>query len=372
MRPQLNPGARDLAQGGLYLLKRLISLFLTVLAAVYLTVLVANMGGKLDEIRLVQIRATIAEQLRQDEGFKNLPAEARQQRLEQQAQHEVDRLGLDRPFVLRSIEYTRQALVLDLGRAEALASDKGSRNVADILAERLGPTLLLFGTSSVVVFIASLWIALWLSRRYGSHWDRLFTILAPTSATPSWLVGIVLIVLFAFAVPVAPSGGMVTIPPPPAWTMAYALSLASHIVLPALAIVLSSLFLSVYAWRTLFLLNADSEPVELARAMGLPERLIERQYVLRPALPPVLTNFALMLSSMWMGSILLEQVFEWPGIGSLLFQAMGQHDTPVIIAAVVIYANFQSITLFVLEVAYALLDPRIRLSGSVTTGGARA
>jgi peptide/nickel transport system permease protein len=92
-----------------------------------------------------------------------------------------------------------------------------------------------------------------------------------------------------------------------------------------------------------------------------PSAAIERRYILRPALPPILTNFALSLIGLWTGSIILEIVFDWPGIGRLLFHAIGLYDTPVIIASVVIYAYLLAITVFVLDIVYALVDPRVRI-----------
>lgn len=353
---------RDLRRIALFTVRRLVGLFVTVVVGVYLTIVIANMGGKVDELRIVQIRSQIAEAVRADRSFLDLPAEERNALIESRVRLEIERLRLDRPFIERSFDYLYQALRLDLGRAEQMHSDAGSRHVYDIIVERLPATLLLFGTANLLIFFSSLLIALRLSRRYGSALDRVVIGLAPTSAAPGWFYGIFLILAFAFVVPLFPAGGMVDAPPPEGG-LAYAVNLLEHMVLPVAAMFLSSIFVAIYSWRTFFLIHSSEDYVEMARAKGLPPGAIERRYVLRPTLPPIVTSFALMLIGLWGGAIILERVFNWPGLGTLLFAAIGQRDTPVIIASVVIFAYLLALTVFVLDVVYAMLDPRVKLEG---------
>jgi peptide/nickel transport system permease protein len=241
-----------------------------------------------------------------------------------------------------------------------MSSDSGSRQVRLILLERLPSTLLLFVTTYLLLFFISLFTGLFLSRRYGSFLDRATIALAPTSAAPAWFYGIFLILIFAAWLRILPFGGMVSAPPPDG-TLQYAADLLRHMVLPVAAILIGAVFLSIYSSRTFFLIYANEDYVEMAKAKGLPSAAIERRYILRPALPPILTNFALSLIGLWTGSIILEIVFDWPGIGRLLFHAIGLYDTPVIIASVVIYAYLLAITVFVLDIVYALVDPRVRI-----------
>lgn len=351
---------RDLRRLTLFTGKRLLALFLTVLVGVYLTILIANMGGQVDELRMVQIQSTVAEQVRADPAFFDLSPQERNALIERQVQLDVERLRLDQPFIVRSVDYLQQAIRLDLGRAEHMHSDRGAREVYWIIVERLPATLLLFGTANLLVFFASVFIALGLSRRYGSALDRTVIALAPSSAAPGWFYGIFLILIFAFLIPILPAGGMVDVPPPEG-TLAYAASLLRHMLLPLTAMFISTIFISIYSWRTFFLIHSSEDYVEMARAKGLPSRLIERRYVLRPTLSPIITSFALMLIGLWSGAIILEQVFNWPGLGTLLFQAIGHRDTPVIIGTVVIFAYLLAITVFLLDILYALLDPRVRV-----------
>jgi peptide/nickel transport system permease protein len=353
---------RDLSRLLFFALKRLAGLLLTVVTGVYLTIIIANMGGKVDELRLVQIRTQLAEQVRANPSFFDLTVAQRNELIESQVALEISRRRLDQPFIYRSLDYLSQAMRLDLGRAEEMHSDSGARAVSAIILERLPATLLLFGTANLLVFFVSILVALKLSREYGSALDKVVVALAPTSAAPAWFYGIFLILLFAFVKPVLPSGGLVDIPPPEN-RIDYLLSVLRHMILPVSAMFLSSIFVSIYSWRTFFLIHSSEDHVEMARAKGLPARLIERRYILRPAFAPILTSFALMLISLWSGAIILEQVFNWPGLGSLLFQAIGHRDTPVIIGSVVIFAYLLAATVLILDLLYAVLDPRIRIGG---------
>jgi peptide/nickel transport system permease protein len=345
-----------------YMVVRAVSLFLTVVIGVYLSILIANMGGYVDQIRKAQIREQVGATALADRSLRLLPPAEIRRIIDQRIELEEKRLGLDRPFILRSFTYLSDALTLSLGRAERLTSDKGSRQVRDVILERLPATLLLFGTADLIIFFVAIFAALFLSRRYGSFLDKLVIALAPTSAAPAWFYGIFLILIFASVLRVLPFGGMVDVPPPES-ALAYALSVLKHLVLPVTAMLIGSLFIAIYNWRTFFLIYSSEDYVEVAKAKGLPSGAIERRYILRPTLPPILTSFAFTLISLWSGAIILETVFSWPGLGRLIFQAVGQFDTPVIIGSVVIYAYLLALTVFLLDIVYALVDPRVKLGG---------
>jgi peptide/nickel transport system permease protein len=244
-----------------------------------------------------------------------------------------------------------------------MTSDSGSNQVRLILVERLPHTLLLWGVADLLVFFVSVFLALALSRRYGSLVDRLSVALAPVSTPPIWFYGILLILLFASALRVLPYGGFVDAPPPPT-TLGYALSVAKHMVLPVLSVFIALIFSSLYSWRTFFLIYSSEDYVEMAKAKGLSSRAIERRYILRPTLPPIVTSFSMMMISLWMGGIVTETVFAWPGLGRLLYDAIQHVDTPVIVGSNVIYGYLLAITVLLLDFAYAALDPRVRLGGT--------
>ncbi len=343
-----------------YTLLKLIALFFTVAAGVYITIIVANMGGEVDKMRLATIRETVALAATADPAFRTFNSEERLAYINTRVELEVKRFGLDRPFIVRSFEYLKDALTLNLGYAQALTSDSGSRFVRNILLERLPSTLLLFGTANLILFFLALFAGLSLSRRYGSFTDKAVLALAPTSAAPAWFYGLFLILIFAALLKLLPFGGMVAAPPPED-PLDYLLSLLRHMILPLAAWLLSSFFLTAYNWRTFFLIYSSEDYVEMAKAKGLPDGMIERRYILRPTLPNIITQFALLLITLWTGAIIFETVFNWPGIGQLYFRAIGAFDTPVIVANVVLYAYLLALTVFLLDFVYALVDPRVRV-----------
>ena len=343
-----------------YTIIRMFVLFITVVIGVYLTILIANMGGYVDQIRRAQIREEIGQLVLADQQLRQLPAGERNQHIEEMVNIREKQLGLDRPFLVRSFGYLSDALTLNLGRAERMASDSGSKTVRLILLERLPPTLLLFASSNLILFVLSLFAALYLSRSYGSMLDKLTITLAPTSSAPAWFYGLFLILIFAAIFQILPFGGMVAAPPPEE-PLQYLLSLLRHLALPVSAILLSNMFLGAYTWRTFFLIYSSEDYVEIARAKGLNSKAIERRYILRPTLPFIITSFALTLIQLWLGAIILETVFNWPGLGRALFQAIGLYDTPVIVGSTVIYAYLLAITVFLLDFIYALVDPRVKI-----------
>jgi peptide/nickel transport system permease protein len=341
---------------------RLVFLFITVVIGVYLTILIANMGGYVDEIRKGAIREAVGLQVLQDPAFRQLPQEEKDKLIADRIRVQEHRQGLDRPFVLRSFAYLSNALRLDLGRAENMSSDSGSRQVRLILLERLPATLVMWGLSNLILFFLSLLLALALSRRYGSFLDRAIIALTPTSSAPAWFYGLFLILIFAAVFQILPFGGIVDAPPPDN-PLLYALSVLKHLILPASAILISSVFLNAYNWRTFFLIYSSEDYVEMAKAKGLSSREIERRYVLRPTLPTIVTGFALLLITLWQGAIILETVFNWPGIGRAYYTAIGLFDTPVIVGNAVIFAYLLALTVFLLDFLYVVVDPRVKIGG---------
>jgi len=343
-----------------YVFYRGTALFVTVVIGVYLTVLIANMGGYLDTIRIAQIREQVGAAVLGDPALQTLPPSELRARIDERVAIEMRTLRLDQPFFVRSINYLVDALTLNLGRAEFISSNSGSRQVRLILLERMPATLLLSATANLSLFFIAVFGALVLSRRYGSFLDRLVIAMAPSSSVPAWFYGIFLILIFASLLHILPFGGMVDAPPPES-IPDYVASLLKHMVLPVCAMFLHSVFVGIYQWRTFFLIYSSEDYVDMAKAKGLSARTIERRYILRPTLPPIVTSFAFTLIYLWQGAIILETVFAWPGLGRLLYQAISSFDVPVIVGNVVIIAYLLVISVFLLDIIYALLDPRVKV-----------
>jgi len=146
-------------------------------------------------------------------------------------------------------------------------------------------------------------------------------------------------------------------------------------VIPVTAILLSLFLQCIYAWRTFFLLFAEEDYVELARAKGLSNRIVERKYILRPTMPYILTNFAILLVSFWQMTIALEKIINWPGIGRLYILTLPNFFgesfypgiMPITLGIVVLFAYLLGVTVFLLDIVYALVDPRVRIGSEGQT-----
>jgi peptide/nickel transport system permease protein len=345
-----------------YVVVRLLTLFVTVIISIYLTIMIANMGGFVDQIMRGEIRERITGSIANNTTFQKMDPNVRRQLIADRIAAEEERVGLNVPIAIRNFRYLSNALTLRLGRAINMTSDSGSKQVRLILLERLPATLLLMGISQLFLFFSSVFLALNLSRRYGNFWDKLVIALSPTSAVPPWFYGIFLILIFAALFKVLPFGGMVD-SPPPSNPIDYSLSVLKHLILPAVSLILSSIFLSIYNYRTFFLIYSSEDYVEMAKAKGLPSRDVEQRYILRPTLPNIITNFALLIITLWAGALFTETVFLWPGLGRTLYQAIGLYDIPIIVGSTIIYAYLLAITVFLLDFIYALVDPRVKVGG---------
>ena len=341
---------------------RIITLGITVIIGIYLTILIANMGGYVDEIRRAQIREDVGARVAGNPTMRNLPAEVKRQKIAEMVAIEEKRYGMDQPFITRSARYLGNAIQLNLGYALKMNSNSGSKLVRNILLERLPPTLLLFATADIILFFISLFFALALSRQYGSFFDKVLITLTPLSSAPGWFYGIFLILIFASMLKILPFGGMVDAPPPKT-PFLYFLSLMKHMILPVLSLAISKIFIQVFSWRTFFLIYSSEDYVDMAKAKGLTSRDIERRYILRPTLPTIITSFALLIIGIWTGGPILETIFNWPGLGRTFYQAIGQFDTPVIIGEAVIFSYLLAATVFLLDIIYAIVDPRVKIGG---------
>ncbi|HET9909366.1 MAG TPA: ABC transporter permease [Anaerolineales bacterium] len=346
-----------------YVVVRLLTLFVTVVIGIYLTIVIANMGGFVDTIMKGEIRERVTNSVIASPAAQQMDPDVRTKLIQDRIAAEEERLGLNVPTAIRNFRFLSNALTLQLGRAFNMTSDSGSKTVRLIILERLPATLLLMGISQLFLFFSSIFLALNLSRRYGNIWDKIVVALSPTSAVPPWFYGIFLILIFASLLRVLPFGGMVD-SPPPSNTFDYSLSLAKHLILPSLALILSAFFLSIYTYRTFFLIYSSEDYVEMAKAKGLPARDVEQKYILRPTLPNIITNFALLIISLWNGAIITETIFLWPGLGRTLFQAVGLYDIPIIVGSTIINAYLLAFTVFLLDFIYALVDPRVKIGGN--------
>ena len=349
---------------GKFSVRRITTLFITVVVGLYITILIANMGGYVDQI----FEGMIAEQM-MAYGFgkaaREIPEEEREARLAEIQWQLEESMGLHTPFFTRTIRWLVYGLTLNFGESYLYYFFGGVMRGADqtvrgMIFQHLPYTLTLIGASNILLFITSVSTALVLSRKYGSWMDRISAALASLSSAPSWIFGIILILVLAGKLMILPFPKVIDLQFAD-FSPRYIRLLLSQMIMPVLAIFFSIFFQGVYAWRTFFLIYSQEDYVEMARAMGLPARKIERQYILKPTFPYVITNFAMLMITVWESSIALEVLFYWPGIGPLFLNAANAYRTSIIVGIVVIFAYLLAITVFTLDLIYAVIDPRVRL-----------
>jgi peptide/nickel transport system permease protein len=266
------------------------------------------------------------------------------------------KFGLDRPLPVQLLAYVRAVLTLDLGH-----SFRHDRPVAELIADRIGATLLL--TMSALVGSVGLGIALGLLAASGLNtWrDNLISVFALVSyATPLFWLGLMLIVVFSVRLGWLPTSGMETIGAfHRGW--ARAVDVARHLVLPATT--LSLFFLALYArlMRASVLEQAGMDYVRTARAKGLGERRVTFRHVLKNALLPVVTMAGVQTGGLLGGSIIVETVFGWPGLGLLAFQSLFARDLNLLLGIFFVCACAVVAVNLVVDLVYTLLDPRIEV-----------
>lgn len=354
-------------------LKRGFSIAFTIILGVFLTILIVNQTGQVDNSVLETVKHEV-NQLSYTGYFDGLSIEERFVAKDAEVERRADLIGLNLPYLTRNLKWTARFLTLNWGealfprRVSQHLMQLESNTIKDIILAALPNTLLLMGVSYLVIFLIGIPLALFLSRHNATFIDRFFTFLSPLSSIPSWVIGILLMLVIAVQFKLLPIDGMYdTIPP--STNIGYIEVVARHMILPVLSIVISLFFQLVYSWRTYFLLFSEEDYVELALAKGLPNRILQKKYILRPGIPYVVTSFALTFVSFWQTTTALEVVFQWPGIGYTYIkalphffgEAMFPGDLLVAVAIVVVFAYLLGLLVFLLDIIYALVDPRIRI-----------
>jgi peptide/nickel transport system permease protein len=267
-----------------------------------------------------------------------------------------DLYDLDRPLLAQLASFVRGLLHGDLG-----TSIEYARPVTGLLIERLPATLLLGGTVLLLNFTVGLWLGVRQAVRKDSAEDRwLSTLSLAGYATPSFWLGLVLAWLVGVKWRLLPPAGMRN-PLLEGGALAAAVDVARHLILPAITLSVVSIAGTMRYQRSAMLEVLRLPYILTARAKGLTDRQV-LWHGWRNALFPVLTLFGLWLPVLVTGSVFVESVFAWPGLGSLAAAAVGNRDYPLLMGAAMLVAGIVVLASFLTDLAYALLDPRVRLS----------
>lgn len=295
-----------------------------------------------------------------DSKIKFQNAEAQRAYLEEQIKLRIENLGLDEPWYSpkRFLNTIFKVMMLDLGRSYFLTSDNGSQEVPDIIAEKVPRTLLLFTSATVITFVSGIYIGPYLAERYGKTVDKANVFVSMFSySLPTFWVGMIMIYLFAFIVPIFPA---ISTPSSSPSDPFYIVDLLYHMALPLITLVILSIAVQSYFVR-LFVVNIlDEDFIKAKRAIGVPKKKILYSHALRNAAPPLLNSIIIGLASSFGGALLVETVFDWPGIGRLFYQAITVFDTPIIIGLVYVSTLIYIAAVFLTDLAYSLFDPRVK------------
>lgn len=263
--------------------------------------------------------------------------------------------GLDKPLPVQLGVYLSRVVQLDLGYSYFF-----NLPVSGLIAERVPATLLLVVCSVVWAFLAGTALGVLAARKPNGWLSQTITVLSMVGfAAPVFWSGMMLVILFAAVIPIFPISDMRSVDASGGgWRDV--LDVAHHLVLPS--VTLGLVYLAQYSRlaRASMLEVLGSDFVRTARAKGLAEHVVLYKHALRNAVLPVITVLGLQFGNVMAGAILVETVFNWPGLGRLAYEAVLRRDYPTVLGVLL----FSSVVVLVMnqltDLAYRLVDPRIK------------
>ena len=262
-----------------------------------------------------------------------------------------DSLGLNDPWLGRYLTWLSRAIQGDLGYPLT-----GGYTVMELLQQRIGPTLLLMATAFAVSLLAGVPMGIVMALKQYSWIDYLVTVLAFAQLSiPSFFLALGAMYVFSLKLDIFPTSGLQTIGEPfSLWDRIH------HLIMPSF--ILAAYFAGVWAryTRSSMLETMHLEFVTTARAKGLRERVVVIRHALRNALLPMITVASLSLGQLLGGSIIIETIFQWPGLGMLGWQATLNREYPILMGIILIASTMVLASNLLADILYAVADPRIR------------
>ena len=269
--------------------------------------------------------------------------EARVETLEKQ-------LGLDQPLPMQYVNWISGVFTGDLGD-----SIRFSRPVSELIADRLPVTLSLAFLSIAIVILLAIPLGIYVAKRPNTLSDLVFSSVTQVGmAIPSFWLGMLLMLGLGMTFQFFSISGYVP------WSESIIGALGS-LLLPAITIAIPQIAISFRYIRNTILEQMQLDYVRTIRSKGITERVVMYKHVLRNAMIPILTVFGLIFAEVVAGTIIVEQVFGLPGFGSLLITSISYRDFPLVQGIVMYITIVVVIINFIIDILYAVLDPRIRL-----------
>jgi peptide/nickel transport system permease protein len=264
------------------------------------------------------------------------------------------RLGLDQPLPLQYFGWLRAALVGDFGFSIQYAGTP----VLQLVVGRVGPTALLMGTALAIAILIGIATGVWSAVRRNGAGDISLSVFAFVGlSSPAFLTALLGLYGFSVMLHWVPSGGMLT----PGIPFS-AGDLLAHLILPACLLSIAHTALIMRYMRASLLEVLNQDYVRTARAKGVAEFWVIVKHAVRNALLPVITLIGSTIGIAIGGAIFTESVFNWPGMGLLLINAVTRRDYPVIMCATLLTGAVVILVNLLTDIAYAAVDPRIKVS----------
>ena len=255
-------------------------------------------------------------------------------------------LGVDEPYWYQLWVFVKQVFTFDFGRSWST-----NEEVSRILLTRVGPTLTIMIPVLFIETTLAVLFAIMVAYVRGTITDRTIMIICTVAMSVSFLVYIIVFQwLFGFILGWFPVQG---------WSESFWKNLTTYAPLPIMLAVFVGLAPQLRLYRSFFLDEINQDYVRTARAKGVPEKRVMMKHVLRNAMIPILTNIAIYLPGVFVGSFLLEVFFSIPGLGREVVTAVNRSDFPVIKAVTVYLAVITMIINLLVDVMYKFVDPRV-------------
>ena len=276
-----------------------------------------------------------------------------------------ERLGLNDPFFLQFYRFAADASVGEFG-----FSYQHRRPVKELIAERLPATLELALVSAILALVIGIPMGVYTALRRNGFLSRTFmTISLVGVSLPTFLIGILLILLFGVILRWLPTFGRGDVIELGWWSTGFlTISGLKSLIMPSITLALFRMTLIMRRVRAEMLEVLRADFVKFAKARGLPTRSVHFRHALKNTLVPVITITGLQLGSIIAFAIITESVFQWPGMGLLFIQAIGEVDIPVMAAYLVLIAFFFVVINMVVDILYFVVDPRLRVDKALANG----
>ncbi len=347
-----------MAASAKYFISRVISAAITL---VIVMLIISTLFFTLSE---EQVETQINEQIRQETmGLEDMTEEEIENYREQRLQELREVYGLDQPVAIRILQNTYNSLTLNLGRSYQMTV-AGTNDVSGIIMARLPRTILLFTTAAVIYVLLGLFVGLKAAQVAGGKLDKFLSVFGITaSSMPMWWLGMLAILIFSYGLGWFPSAAW---PFPEAEGLEYVGGVLYRMALPLMVIVFNLFGARAWATRNMVVDVLQNDYIMAARAKGVPESKVIYGHTLKTAAPPVLTSALLALLMSIGGAMVTEVVFNWPGMGRLLYNAIHANDIPVVSGIVFITAFLVIIGYLISDLLYGIIDPRVELGSKGT------